>query len=359
MLKRSFAVAPAYPVSLLIAWTYPLLLLSANFDKNLLAVSNMSKLQLLYQQKLLEFIEMSHDGYAILAADDRLLGCNQAFCDIFYQEHKTMQGILFDELMRKSFVERKGIRIDADDIEQWLAQAHQRRRQNPFRLFEVDLWDNRWFLFSEQVLSTGEMLIQAKEITKQKVLEHQLSSKVATLSELALTDELTKVANRRCFVESATAELSRCQRLQLPCALFVLDLDFFKSVNDVFGHQAGDEVLKAAAHRIKKALREYDIFGRIGGEEFAVFLSETPQGLALQVAERIRALLANFPIKAGPTELCVTMSIGIALCHGNSSFEDLYTQADAALYQAKRNGRNRAELYPQTETAADKGQQTT
>jgi diguanylate cyclase (GGDEF)-like protein len=308
----------------------------------------MSKSQLLYQQKLLEFIDVCNDGYAILGADDRLLGCNQAFCDIFYQDKKTMQGILFDDLMRKSFVERKGIRIEADDIDEWLKQAHQRRRQNPFRLFEVDLLDNRWFLFSEQVLPTGEMLLQAKEMTKQKVLEHQLSSKVATLSELALTDELTKVANRRCFVESATAELSRCQRLQLPCALFVLDLDFFKSVNDVFGHQAGDEVLKAAAHRIKKALREYDIFGRIGGEEFAVFLSETSEELALQVAERIRALLADYPIKAGPTELCVTMSIGIALCSGNSSFEDLYTHADAALYLAKRNGRNRAELYQQS-----------
>lgn len=305
----------------------------------------MSFSQQMFQQKLLEFIEVCNDGYAILTADDKMLGCNQAFCDIFYQDQRKMLGISFEALMRLSFSEGKGIRIDADDIEEWLAQALQRRRQNPFRLFEVDLLDGRWFLFSEQVLPSGEMLLQAKEITKQKVLEHQLHSKVATLSELALTDELTKVANRRCFVDSVEAELARCQRNENPAALLLLDLDFFKSVNDTYGHQAGDEVLKATANRIKKALREYDTFGRIGGEEFAVFLSETDPHTALQVAERIRFMLASFPIKAGIAELCVTTSIGIALTHGESSFEELYLQADSALYMAKRNGRNRVELF--------------
>lgn len=202
-----------------------------------------------FQHKLLEFIDVCNDGYAILTADDKLLGCNQAFADIFYQDHRTMLGIHFEELMHRSFDERKGIRIEAEDINLWLQQAHQRRRQNPFRIFEVDLVDGRWFLMSEQLLATGEMLLQAKEITKQKVLEDQLNSRLATLSELALTDELTKVANRRCFVESTNTELGRCQRQDLPSALLLLDLDFFKSVNDLYGHQAGDEVLKATAKR--------------------------------------------------------------------------------------------------------------
>ncbi|MBU2280518.1 MAG: diguanylate cyclase [Gammaproteobacteria bacterium] len=305
----------------------------------------MSINQIEFQKKLLEFIDVCNDGYAILTADDKLLGCNQSFADIFYQDLRSILGIHFDDLMRRSFEERKGIRIEAEDINLWLQQAHQRRRQNPFRIFEVDLIDGRWFLMSEQLLASGEILLQAKEITKQKVLEDQLHSRVATLSELALTDELTKIANRRCFVESTNTELGRCQRLNLPSALLLLDLDFFKSVNDLYGHQAGDEVLKATANRLKKALREYDIFGRIGGEEFAVFLSETSPQTALQVAERVRSLLANYPIKAGPVELCITVSIGIALCKGDSTFEDLYNQADSALYAAKRNGRNRAELY--------------
>lgn len=298
-----------------------------------------------FQLKLIEFIEVCKDGYAILDADDRLMGCNLAFCDIFYMDMALMQGIRFDDLMRQSYSRRKGIRIETNDIEQWLQEAHQKRRHNPFRLFEVDLQDGRWFLFSEQVLDSGEMLIQAKEITKQKVLEHQLNSKVATLSELALTDELTKVANRRSFVESVDTELARCQRQHKPSALLLLDLDFFKSVNDTYGHQAGDEILKATAVRFKKALREYDIVGRIGGEEFAVFLSETTPKTALQVAERIRSLLADYPMKAGTVELCMTTSIGVAFCQGQSSFEALYIEADSALYQAKRNGRNRVELY--------------
>jgi len=299
----------------------------------------------LFQQKLLEFIEVCNDGYAILSADDKMIGCNMAFCDIFHQDHRKILGTSFDELIRVSFKQGKGIHIETDNIDDWLAVAQQKRRQNPFRLFEVDLLDGRWFLFSEQVLPGGEMLIQAKEMTKQKVLEYQLSSKVATLSELALTDELTKVANRRCFVDSVEAELARCQRNEQPAALLLLDLDFFKSVNDTYGHQAGDEVLKATANRIKKALREYDMFGRIGGEEFAVFLSETDPATALHVAERMRGILADHPIKAGVVELCVTTSIGIALTHGESSFEELYLQADSALYMAKRNGRNRAELF--------------
>ena len=298
-----------------------------------------------FQLKLLEFVDVCNDGYAILSAADRLLGCNQAFCELFYQDYQIMQGIHFDDLMRRAFTDRKGIRIEADNIEEWLQTAHQRRRQNPFRLFEVDLHDGRWFLFSEQILPNGEMLLQAKEITKQKVLEHQLYNKVSTLSELALTDELTQVANRRCFVDSTHAELARCQRAKLPAALLLLDLDFFKSVNDLYGHQAGDAVLKATASRLRHTLREYDIFGRIGGEEFAVFLSQTSPQTTLEVAERIRALLADTPITAGNTVLSITLSIGIALANEDSSFEDLYTQADSALYMAKRNGRNRAELY--------------
>ena len=301
--------------------------------------------QQMFQQKLLEFIEVCNDGYAILTADDKILGCNQAFAGIFYQDQDKIQGLSFEQLMRLSFSEGKGVRFETETIDEWLIEVQQKRRQNPFRLFEVDLTDGRWFLLSEQILPSGEMLIQAKEMTKQKVLEHQLYSKVATLSELALTDELTKVANRRCFVDSVEAELVRCQRSEQPAALLLLDLDFFKSVNDTYGHQAGDEVLKATANRIKKALREYDIFGRIGGEEFAVFLSETDPDTALQVADRIRGILADCPIKAGIAELSVTTSIGIALTHGESNFEELYVQADSALYMAKRNGRNRAELF--------------
>lgn len=305
----------------------------------------MSLSQHKFQQKLLEFIDVCNDGYAILSADDKMLGCNQAFAGIFYQDQRKIQGLSFEQLMRLSFSEGKGIRFETETIDEWLAQVQQKRRQNPFQLFEVNLTDDRWFLMSEQILPTGEMLIQAKEITKQKVLEHQLHSKVVTLSELALTDELTKVANRRCFVDSVEAELARCQRVDKPAALLLLDLDFFKSVNDTYGHQAGDEVLKATANRIKKALREYDIFGRIGGEEFAVFLTETDLATALHVAERIRGMLADFPVKAGRVELCVTTSIGIALTQGESNFEELYLQADSALYMAKRNGRNRAELF--------------
>src|SRR5690606_6805348 len=111
---------------------------------------------------------------------------------------------------------------------------------------------------------------------------------------------------------------------------FLLDIDHFKTINDTYGHQAGDAVLRQLAALVKRTLREYDIFGRIGGEEFGVFLAQTSRETAEDVAERLRQLIANETFYIDGRELHITLSIGIALARDKTSFEQLYADADAA-----------------------------
>ncbi|MCT8126758.1 GGDEF domain-containing protein [Alishewanella sp. BS5-314] len=296
-----------------------------------------------YAELLARFAEQSHDGYAIFSAHDVLVCANKAFLGTFNQSATKLLGKSFTDIMRLAFEEKTGPKIETQDIEQWLARAQQVRRQREFRLFEVDLIDGRWFLFSEQTLVSGEILLQTKDITKQKILEQHLNERAQRLNDLALTDELTRIANRRSFVASVQSELNRCERLNCHIALLLLDIDHFKSINDNFGHQAGDEVLQQLARLVSSTLREYDIFGRIGGEEFGVFLAETDQKTALAVAERLCQLVASSPFSAAGQQLTVTVSIGVATGY-NLSFESLYQEADTALYKAKHSGRNQVAL---------------
>jgi diguanylate cyclase (GGDEF)-like protein len=127
--------------------------------------------------------------------------------------------------------------------------------------------------------------------------------------------------------------------------MLLIDLDHFKKVNDTFGHPAGDMVLKHVATVLRNALRQYDILGRIGGEEFAVFLGATDTSTAKHIARRILQDMEESNIHYGSRKIKITTSIGMTSRHCNVSFEQLYTEADDALYRAKEEGRNRVVLY--------------
>ena len=160
------------------------------------------------------------------------------------------------------------------------------------------------------------------------------------LITLATRDSLTGVYNRRAFLDAAALELERSRRYGSALAVVQIDLDQFKRVNDRFGHQAGDRVLVDFATRVTGLLRSSDVFGRMGGEEFTLLLPQTAAAEALQVAERIRMALVDADIT--PT---YTASLGVATTQcGAPSLEGLMAVADAALYRAKENGRNRVEL---------------
>lgn len=163
------------------------------------------------------------------------------------------------------------------------------------------------------------------------------------LEQKAYIDYLTEVNNRGHFMEQSEKELVRALRYEKPLAILMLDIDFFKKINDSHGHKLGDIVLKKLADICKQTLREVDIIGRVGGEEFAILLPETDQQLAAEVAERLRAAIADtkIPMKDGlPVQFSV--SIGVAsLVSKDDNMDVLLNRADQALYEAKETGRNK------------------
>jgi diguanylate cyclase (GGDEF)-like protein len=162
------------------------------------------------------------------------------------------------------------------------------------------------------------------------------------LVQLASTDYLTGVPNRRYFMELTERELNRTKRYGSKLALVVVDLDLFKRINDTHGHQVGDIVLKKFCTICGNDLRDTDIFGRIGGEEFAIVLPNTPLAEAQEVIERIRQDIETTDVHFGKdSTLHFTASFGITELTDEIDFEEIFKLADAALYKAKENGRNR------------------
>jgi diguanylate cyclase (GGDEF)-like protein len=164
----------------------------------------------------------------------------------------------------------------------------------------------------------------------------------------ALVDGLTGLANRRQCEETLASELARLQRFGGPLALVVADLDWFKDVNDRYGHPSGDAVLREFALLLQETVRDVDLAGRWGGEEFLLILPGTNLAGGARVAERIRAALAGrIVLSADGTPIPLTASFGVAATPPATTAAELFSAADAALYEAKRNGKNRVETAPE------------
>jgi diguanylate cyclase (GGDEF)-like protein len=173
-----------------------------------------------------------------------------------------------------------------------------------------------------------------------QLVAHRLT--VDRLRAEADQDYLTGLANRRRFRKALGQEVERWRRYGVPCALLMLDIDHMKRVNDTHGHPAGDRVIRFIADVLAELSRDNDTAARIGGEEFALLLAGTDGAKASVVAERVRLAVAEHPL----TEVgSVTVSLGVAACPSNALTErELFSASDAALYQAKRAGRNRGVL---------------
>jgi diguanylate cyclase (GGDEF)-like protein len=183
-----------------------------------------------------------------------------------------------------------------------------------------------------------------REDLEQLVAERtrELSELNARLERLSVTDGLTGIYNHRRFQEAINAELLRSERHKRPMAVLMIDVDFFKKVNDAMGHPAGDELLRRLAEVLSADLRQTDLIARYGGEEFAVILPETTKSEALQVGERMRAAVEERLNQGTPWPSKVTVSIGVATYpEDGKSAEQLIYAADQAMYVAKRQGRNR------------------
>jgi len=206
----------------------------------------------------------------------------------------------------------------------------------------------RWFLARGVVLfrdpdGTALRAIGTHtDVSERRLMEETLRRQAKELELLATTDALTGLWNRRCFLEKAEGERERAGRYGRPLSAVMIDIDLFKRVNDTHGHAAGDIVLRRFTEIVGAKLRRTDVFGRLGGEEFAALLPESDAAGASVVAEILRREIAATPVDlGGETTLRITASFGVAAATGQAdTVANLLQRADEALYRAKRGGRN-------------------
>jgi diguanylate cyclase (GGDEF)-like protein len=182
---------------------------------------------------------------------------------------------------------------------------------------------------------------QARSEGRLREMTQSLSARSETLEMAALTDPLTGLRNRRYFDDALREYLAEFGRIGRPVGLMVLDLDRFKEINDTYGHDAGDVVLREVGQCLRDMTRYHDVVARLGGEEFAVVTPNMDISQLQKFAERIRKAISELVIAADPHIIRVTTSVGIAIWDGRQSAEAFYGLADRRLYQAKRSGRDR------------------
>ncbi len=196
-------------------------------------------------------------------------------------------------------------------------------------------------LSAQQLTFEGEpaLLVAAIDITHQKAVESRLR-------EMAMKDPLTDCLNRRQFFETAASEIERADRYHHQVAVAMVDADRFKDINDHFGHETGDQVLRSLADLCRATLRKTDALGRLGGEEFAILFVETGLPEVEAVTKRVVAAVANLVIERGGARVPVAISAGVAERTEGEGLESLLRRADAALYRSKEAGRNRVSVAP-------------
>ncbi|MBI9080011.1 MAG: PAS domain S-box protein [Pseudodesulfovibrio sp.] len=259
-----------------------------------------------------------------------IVDANPAACLFYGHSRKRMRTMHIKDINAQS--EKK--------IYQEMVRATQQKRA--YFIFKHKLANGKTRdveVYSGPIMVHGSQLLYSviHDITKRIRLERKMK-------RLATTDTLTGADNRHQFFLRAAKELTRAKRYDHPLTVLMLDIDYFKSINDTHGHQTGDVVLKALTAMSIATLRETDIFGRIGGEEFAAVLPETGMESGLQVAERLRKGFSKLKVHSNNSDVTFTVSIGVALARDHDqSIEEIINRSDEALYKAKRMGRNRVE----------------
>ena len=194
-------------------------------------------------------------------------------------------------------------------------------------------------------LSYEQVVLELKQAKQNaEALAHELKDANEKLRELAIRDELTGLYNHRYFQDTLESELTRCNRYEHPLSLLLLDLDYFKKVNDTYGHPAGDHVLREVAATLSKLVRNSDIVARYGGEEFAIILPETALTGGKVLAQRVRRGIEQLQITFEKQDIPITVSIGLACTDMEKdglNRTEIISRSDQALYKAKHEGRNR------------------
>ncbi|QRG04819.1 GGDEF domain-containing protein [Xanthobacter dioxanivorans] len=249
----------------------------------------------------------------------------------------------WEEMVRRNHAARRGVVITTADFDAWVVSTRSRRGKVPYRTFETGFYDGRWVLVTETVAENGWMLTIAVDVTAFRSDERAVRQDRDRAISASHTDELTSVSNRR-FVAARAADMLAAGGPG--GCLCVLDLDNFKYINDRYGHQAGDCILRDFAVRIVGQVRRSDCFGRVGGEEFVLVLPATGVVEAELIVERMLAAVRLSRPQPEHPAFAYTFSAGIAQARAGDTFADIYGRADRALYLAKLDGRNRVRIDP-------------
>lgn len=284
---------------------------------------------------LREIVDVLNVGIIALDKEGHVKFMNRAFRYFWRVPDKMVTGDLtFAELMRHG----RGMRAYAmthERAEDYLGKQMELIRSGEDRPLQMRLSNGGMVQFRCKTLPRGGHLLSYGNVS-------ELAREAAALERLASLDGLTGVNNRRHFMVLAEMEWSRFKRYGRPLAVLMLDIDFFKSVNDCYGHDAGDQLIKTVAGILQRHKRTSDIIGRIGGEEFALLLPEALSESAAAAGERFRRLVAECEILTGDERVPVTISVGVCAAHDKTGgIGQMLKEADIALYEAKRSGRNR------------------
>ncbi|WP_432735295.1 PAS domain S-box protein [Maridesulfovibrio sp. FT414] len=272
--------------------------------------------------------ELSLDLLCVTDLEGRFVELNPAWKNILGWEEQRLKGKFWID-----YVHPEDRESSVESMKRLLSGLEIRNFENRYRCSDGS-W--RWIDWSLNVdMDRGKVTAVARDVSERKAM-------VDELKRMASTDVLTGANNRRCFLDRSKEEIDRFVRYGGSLALLMLDIDHFKIINDTYGHDAGDEVLKELVRCSRETLRTSDIFGRIGGEEFAALLVQGNIQSSMQAAERLRKSLEELEVRVGGQVIRFTVSIGLTMiCMDNPSIEEALKQADRCLYRAKNEGRNR------------------
>jgi diguanylate cyclase (GGDEF)-like protein/PAS domain S-box-containing protein len=273
-----------------------------------------------------------HEAIFLLDKHGIIADVNEKSVDMFQLSYNQLLGLNF-------FLSLTDSTITVDEWEklhQKVFGGHEALQEwRSRRPIDNTVFHSELFVKKITIAEEAFMLVTLRDIHDQKLTEQKLH-------ELATTDDLTGIYNRRYFLQAFEFEIERARRYKKPLSLLMLDADHFKRINDNFGHQTGDRCLVELANMTTRVLRDIDIFGRLGGEEFAVVLPETTQGEAEFVAERLLKAINQIRVPTHKGVVTMTISIGISSLDANGGdLCSVMKAADAALYKAKASGRNR------------------
>jgi diguanylate cyclase len=293
---------------------------------------------------LVEALTESGQAVSIFDADDNLRYANKTYQGMFLGEYDGP--FTFTDILRHAHRNGLGVRIDDNDVEAFIARTLPRRRSVPQKSFETDLVDGRWFWIDHTVLPNGWVLSVGADITALKNNEKSLRQAHEAALEASRTDLLTRLPNRRHILEQLDDALAEREATGADLCIAVIDIDHFKTINDGYGHDAGDAVLRHFAETCRERVRAQDVLGRMGGEEFLLVFPGAGSDDASRIVGRIREGFPPARLVEDGIDLPYTFSAGIAQAQPGDDRSSILRRADRAMYAAKGEGRDCTRVSP-------------